>query len=1017
MKGSSFRLGCSLATLFVGVLLFPALASATVTVQLSGPGEGTITSSPAGINCSNVGGTAAGPTCAFPFAALTGVTLTAVAGGGAVLGSWSITPPPAVSTCTGVTNPCNFLVPFGFPTPPDQTVTATFLLSQSDPQVEMSDVADADITDTSALLKGTVNPTGDQLSACRFEWVRQADPAGFGSSDAQSAPCDPDPGSVNESVPVSESAGGLEANTAYRVRLLAKKDSTGNIVDEAQPFTTKPGAPDVETLQAQSISASRATLVGGVDPRHSDTEYWFELTGLGGAVKTLPAEPATVTGNAGSTVVTAEALDLDPGTAYSYRLFARLQADHDLSAQGDAVTFDTLSAADSALPERAYELVSPRFTNAATADGFMLSPDGNSAFFRTWIPLPDSENAGLDQRVARRNADGSWTATPYFAGPRVNPDNTALDAGASVLFNRTLTYAASTPTKNIDPGDQNARADVYLRSLDTGEFSWMSRGSTLPDTSVTPADRLDYVTEDGRAVYFGSARQLFPTDVSIGQTLYEWRDGKVRQVAFLPGPGGPVGPTQGSLLGSGYGGELEDAVSSDGSRVVFSVANSSGDPVDLYVNDGDEIVEVATGGVRFWGADSGVNSIYYVKSGSLYVFDMATRQSTMVHPAVAGGAGVVRALDVSEDGKRVYFASTKDVLGGARAASPFALWVADRDTSGSFDITYIGVVDPGGGFNGAGLTYTNSNIFPSVAARQYGADAQGDIFAFRSATELVPGRQTGGASQVYVYVRSSDSLYCLSCPVDGADPSEGLPAGQSYVGSLVVSPDDPTNANASAFAYGIGNSRRNTFFQTAIPSVRMVGENGTVAFQASYPLVPGDGNSTWDVYEWKGGEVGLVSSGTGDGAQMVGEVSEDGETILFTSKADLVPGLPEAAIYRVYAARVGGGLAESEPADAACRGAACRVVGGEPTTPDRGIGARRGRSGPREAAKKSCARPLRRLSKQRRLVKRKAVALRRLKTMETSSHRTKAAGKQLVRAKKGHNRLRRKVRSCRRAAR
>src|SRR5690242_9140096 len=53
----------------------------TLTVSRSGTGSGTVTSSPAGINC--------GPTCAAPFAAGTSVTLTATADPGSTFAGWS----------------------------------------------------------------------------------------------------------------------------------------------------------------------------------------------------------------------------------------------------------------------------------------------------------------------------------------------------------------------------------------------------------------------------------------------------------------------------------------------------------------------------------------------------------------------------------------------------------------------------------------------------------------------------------------------------------------------------------------------------------------------------------------------------------------------------------------------------------------------------------------------------------------------------------------------------------------
>ncbi|MGE5726155.1 MAG: InlB B-repeat-containing protein, partial [Acidobacteriota bacterium] len=79
--------------------------TATLTVTVSGPGSGTVTSQPKGINC---------PTsCKATFNQGTKVTLTSTAGGGSGLGSWSGACSGSASTCTITLNS-------------NQTVTATF---------------------------------------------------------------------------------------------------------------------------------------------------------------------------------------------------------------------------------------------------------------------------------------------------------------------------------------------------------------------------------------------------------------------------------------------------------------------------------------------------------------------------------------------------------------------------------------------------------------------------------------------------------------------------------------------------------------------------------------------------------------------------------------------------------------------------------------------------------------------------------------------------------------------------
>ncbi len=68
----------------------------TLSVSKPGAGSGTVTSSPAGINC--------GADCSEPYTSGTSVTLTAVAAGGSVFGSWSGCDSVSGTTCTVAMN-------------------------------------------------------------------------------------------------------------------------------------------------------------------------------------------------------------------------------------------------------------------------------------------------------------------------------------------------------------------------------------------------------------------------------------------------------------------------------------------------------------------------------------------------------------------------------------------------------------------------------------------------------------------------------------------------------------------------------------------------------------------------------------------------------------------------------------------------------------------------------------------------------------------------------------------------
>jgi hypothetical protein len=89
--------------------VLPPRTTRTLGVTKSGPGAGTVTSDPAGIDC--------GPTCVYDFAVGTAVTLTAVPANGSVFSGWS-------GDCSG-TGTCQLTMGA------DHSVTALFALAQA----------------------------------------------------------------------------------------------------------------------------------------------------------------------------------------------------------------------------------------------------------------------------------------------------------------------------------------------------------------------------------------------------------------------------------------------------------------------------------------------------------------------------------------------------------------------------------------------------------------------------------------------------------------------------------------------------------------------------------------------------------------------------------------------------------------------------------------------------------------------------------------------------------------------
>jgi len=113
----------------------------------------------------------------------------------------------------------------------------------------------AGVTATGATLEGHVNPAGEPVEVCQFEY-------GMTEAYGTVVPCSSLPGEGETPLPVSAPVGGLTPNTTYHVRLTATGPG-GTSHGGDWPFTTLPlvAAPTVTALSPKSGSAAGGTVV------------------------------------------------------------------------------------------------------------------------------------------------------------------------------------------------------------------------------------------------------------------------------------------------------------------------------------------------------------------------------------------------------------------------------------------------------------------------------------------------------------------------------------------------------------------------------------------------------------------------------------------------------------------------------------------------------------------------------------------------------------------------------------
>jgi hypothetical protein len=161
----------------------------------------------------------------------------------------------------------------------------------------------------------------------------------------------------------------------------------------------------------------------------------------------------------------------------------------------------------------------------------------------------------------------------------------------------------------------------------------------------------------------------------------------------------------------------------------------------------------------------------------------------------------------------------------------------------------------------------------------------GSVLSFAS-TENLTGQPTGDLRQLFSYDAEADTLECASCPADGSLPLDEV---NRY----------PTAGGGETYGW---------HFQRDEGELRWVSSRGTVFFDTVTPLVDADQNTTDDVYEFRGGEVRLISGGAGGNPSKIDNASVDGSTVVFTTAEPLAPQDEEPGIPKIYVAREGGGF-------------------------------------------------------------------------------------------------------------
>jgi hypothetical protein len=719
------------------------------------------------------------------------------------------------------------------------------------------------------------------------------------------------------------------------------------------PAALAVASPTVEEESVLDVASTSATLQATIDPEGSETTYRFEYGTSEAYGASLPIPDGLVGSGSAGVTVSAHLQGLSPSTTYHYRVLALVGSRTETVAGGDG-TFTTQPASSNfMLPDgRQWELVSPPNKHGARvypileAGDIQASEDGDAITYVTDEPteLEPKGYSNLVQVLSKHSAQG-WSsqniATPHNASTGVS-----IGSGFEYRsFSPDLSHALVEPQGPFTPLSPEATERTsYVRDNSACEAApascytpLVTAANVLPGAKFGGSEgfltgSVEFVgsTPELSHVVLRSRVDLTPHGYEGEGGLYLWTAGSPMAEQLEPISLLPDGTATEGELGSK--GDVEHAISSGGSRVIWSGNNHS-----LYMRDTaqGETVELSesqggsgSGGLNpiFWTANTGDSRVFFTDTQQLtanstagegnpelYVFevtsgpgeplagkltDLTPEQHAGEKPFVSG------VLGASEDGSYVYFVADaalapKAVAGKCEQGTGTAecnLYVEHYNGTAWEAPTFV-----------AALSFADyPDWFPELDHHTARVSSDGRWLGFMSQLSLTGYDNHDAVSgqpdeEVYLYDARSDHLVCASCNPTGARPN-GTTTGSEVplgAGDNVWSEGTWLAANIPGWTpYALALS---------VYQSRYLSNNGRLFFNSDDGLAPQDVNGSWDVYEYEPQEVGsctsasaifntrsdgcvdLISSGTSAEESAFMDASESGDDVFFLTTSKLAP--------------------------------------------------------------------------------------------------------------------------------
>lgn len=806
----------------------------------------------------------------------------------------------------------------------------------------------------------------EYVTGAQFEQSVAEHGAGHGFEKATATATETLPASFAEPE-VSTHLAGLVSETLYHVRVAASNECEAGKqcqVEEEATFETGPPV-RIGAVSVSEVSANGAQAQAEIEPFGIASGYRFEYITeaeyqanvqagrepFAGASR-APVPDGTLAAESREVVVSEAIEGLTPGTAYRLRVSAGNVGGEDHSV---TIAFVTQRLGAFGLPDgRQWEMVSPPEKHgalfvAAPEAGIMEAAANRRAF--TYLATAPTETNPVgysndEQIMATRTASG-WISRDISL-PRSTGSGASIGEGQEYRdFTPDLSMAvvqpfgAFNPALSLEASEQTA----YLRTnyLGGDPSHLCTEGCLRPLVTGAPGvanvpvgiEFERYGTrpcKEGAKEIIICGPQFVGADESLDQVvissgvrltenpedeggLYEWSQGALSLVSVLPNEkvvnASTSGPVLGSVVNNVDGRLVDNAISQNGTRVVWSEKDGEH---HLYLRDmsREETVQLDEGQGRraagvaapiFQGASMDGERVFFtdtqrltadagaeVKGPDLYecriVEEGGKLKCLLTDLTPTGAAEYVHdvqglVLGVSDDGSYVYFVANAQGTGDGCADG--------SEGAGNYAVSCgLYVSHDGQTQRVATVSEEDSSDWSPPYEQSAGVSRTGRWLAFVSRRPLTgydnrDARTGAHDPEVYLYDAAAGGgagkLICASC-----NPTGGRPTGGSSL---------PTWISYRAF---IGSYEP-----------RFLSGEGRLFFDSSDALAPQDTNGTQDVYEFEpaglggcrqesqtfsavsGGCASPISSGTSPRESTFLDASESGGDVFFMTAAQLVP--------------------------------------------------------------------------------------------------------------------------------